>query len=154
MKFKIVLIFSAVITLSLCAFAQTVPPSQTVGADAQRDKALQEQKDIEEQIQKKKKKPEIKEETPKEAPVPADAKRVQIKKIVIDGATLVSEKELRSAVSEYEGKDLALSEMQKVADKITEIYRKKGYTTSRAYLPPQTIKDGILTIKIIKGKVY
>lgn len=153
MKFKIVLIFSAVIILSLCAFAQTVPPSQTIGASAQREKALQEQKDIEEQIQKKKKKPEIKEETPKETPAPADAKRVQIKKIVIDGATLVSEKELRSAVSEYEGKDLALSEMQKVADKITEIYRKKGYTTSRAYLPPQTIKDGILTIKIIEGKV-
>ncbi|MDD5595645.1 MAG: POTRA domain-containing protein, partial [Candidatus Omnitrophica bacterium] len=41
----------------------------------------------------------------------------------------------------------------KIADKITEIYRKKGRTTSRAYLPPQTIKDGILTIKVIEGKV-
>ncbi|MFA5196317.1 MAG: ShlB/FhaC/HecB family hemolysin secretion/activation protein, partial [Bacteroidales bacterium] len=32
-------------------------------------------------------------------------------------------------------------------------YREKGYSTSRAFLPPQTIKDGILTIKIIEGKV-
>ncbi|MCK9613900.1 MAG: BamA/TamA family outer membrane protein [Candidatus Omnitrophica bacterium] len=153
MNLKIASIFTAIIILSFGAFAQTVPPSQTIGATEQRDRALEEQKAIEQQIQTKKKKPEIKEEPVKEAPLPADTKKVQIKKIVVEGATLLSEKELKGIVSGYEGKDLALSEMQKIADKITESYRKKGYTTSRAYLPPQTIKDGILTIKIIEGKV-
>lgn len=153
MKFKIFCIFSAIIILSFSAFAQTVPPSQTIGATEQRDKALEEQKAIQEQIEQKKKKPEVKEELPKEEPAAADTKKVQIKKIAVEGATLISESELKGIISEYEGKDLTLSEMQKVADKITESYRKKGYTTSRAYLPPQTIKDGILTIKVIEGKV-
>ncbi|MCK9574123.1 MAG: hypothetical protein M0R20_07020, partial [Candidatus Omnitrophica bacterium] len=153
MKFKIFCIFSTIITLSFGAFAQTVPSSQTIGAGAQREKALEEQKAIEQQIEQKKKKPEIKEEPEKEAPLPPDTKKVQIKKIVVEGATLISEKELKGIVSEYEGKDLALPEMQKIADKITAAYREKGYSTSRAFLPPQTIKDGILTIKIIEGKV-
>ncbi|MFA5008278.1 MAG: ShlB/FhaC/HecB family hemolysin secretion/activation protein [Candidatus Omnitrophota bacterium] len=153
MKSKLILIFSAIIILSFNVFAQVPPSSQTIGAVEQRDKALEEQKAIEQQIEKKKKKPEIKEEPAKETPSPADTKKVQIKKIIVEGATLLSEKEIRGIVSEYEGKDLNLSEMQKVADKITEGYRKEGYSTSRAYLPPQTIKDGVLTIKIIEGKV-
>ncbi|MDD4955551.1 MAG: ShlB/FhaC/HecB family hemolysin secretion/activation protein [Candidatus Omnitrophica bacterium] len=153
MKSKIVLIFSVILGLSFSVFSQTVPPSQTIGADEQRQRALEEQKAIERQIQQKKKKPEIKEEPAKETPLPPETKRVQIKKIVIEGATLISEKEIRAVVSEYEGKELALPEMQKVADKVTEVYREKGYTTSRAYLPPQTIKEGILTIKVIEGKV-
>jgi len=153
MKSRILAIFSAVIILSFNSFAQTVPSSQTIGADAQREKAREEQQAIEQQIETKKKKPEIKEEPQKEAPLPPDTKKVQIKKIVVEGATLLSEKALRAITSEYEGKDLALPEMQKIADKITAAYREKGYSTSRAYLPPQTIKDGVLTIKIIEGKV-
>jgi hemolysin activation/secretion protein len=43
--------------------------------------------------------------------------------------------------------------MQKIADEITDLYRKYGRSTSRAYLPPQTIKDGVLIIKVIEGKV-
>ncbi len=44
--------------------------------------------------------------------------------------------------------------MQKVADLITDAYRVKGYPTSRAYIPPQTIgKDGVLLIRIVEGRV-
>ena len=41
--------------------------------------------------------------------------------------------------------------MQKVADLITDIYRRKGYVTSRAYLPPQRVEQGILEIRIVEG---
>ncbi len=43
--------------------------------------------------------------------------------------------------------------MQKVADLITDQYRKKGYVTSRAYIPPQNIKKGILIIRVVEGSL-
>ncbi|MEI8012011.1 MAG: ShlB/FhaC/HecB family hemolysin secretion/activation protein, partial [Candidatus Omnitrophota bacterium] len=52
-----------------------------------------------------------------------------------------------------EGKRISLSEMQEVADKITALYRQKGFITSIAILPPQKIQDGRLKINIIEGGI-
>ena len=41
--------------------------------------------------------------------------------------------------------------MQSIADLITDAYRQKGFVTSRAYLPPQKIDQGVLLIKVIEG---
>jgi len=43
--------------------------------------------------------------------------------------------------------------MQKIADLITDEYRAKGYATSRAYIPPQTVKDGLLIVRVVEGKL-
>jgi len=66
--------------------------------------------------------------------------------------TLLSDEDLKKIVSQYEGKELYLSEMQKVTELITDAYKKKGYETSEAHLPAQTIQDNILTIKVIENK--
>jgi hemolysin activation/secretion protein len=41
--------------------------------------------------------------------------------------------------------------MQKAADLVTDAYRKKGYITSRAYLPPQKIEGKTLEIRVVEG---
>ncbi|MEM7816979.1 MAG: POTRA domain-containing protein, partial [Candidatus Aenigmatarchaeota archaeon] len=134
------------------ALAQ-VPPSQTIGAIEQQQKELEEKKKVEEKIKEEKKEAPI-EEVPKEEPTKQPiTQKVLIKKIVVEGITLVSKKEIEKITSQFENKELTLEEMQKIADLITDLYRKKGYATSRAYLPPQTIKDGILNIKVVEGKV-
>ncbi|EJN6080845.1 ShlB/FhaC/HecB family hemolysin secretion/activation protein [Salmonella enterica] len=38
-----------------------------------------------------------------------------------------------------------------MAQKITDLYRRNGLLVARAVLPPQTVKDGVLTIRIIPG---
>ncbi|MFA5272118.1 MAG: ShlB/FhaC/HecB family hemolysin secretion/activation protein [Candidatus Omnitrophota bacterium] len=153
MKQKIFFVFLTLSLICPAVFAQTPPTSQSIGAVDQQQKALEEQRMIEKQIETKRKKPQIEEEKPAEAPAIPEGKKVLIKTIIVEGVTLLSDKDLKAVISQYEGKELYLSEMQKVADLITDIYRKQGHTTSRAYLPPQTIKDGILTIKIIEGIV-
>jgi hemolysin activation/secretion protein len=42
--------------------------------------------------------------------------------------------------------------MQKICDLITDEYRKRGWVTSRAYLPPQNIQNDILVINVLEGK--
>ena len=37
--------------------------------------------------------------------------------------------------------------------RLTEAFVQRGYVTTRAYLPPQNLKDGVLTIAVVPGKV-
>ena len=67
--------------------------------------------------------------------------------------TLVPETVILGITSQYEGKESSLRGMQKIADLITDEYRAKGYATSRAYIPPQTMKDGVLVIRVVEGRL-
>ncbi|EMC1106844.1 ShlB/FhaC/HecB family hemolysin secretion/activation protein [Salmonella enterica] len=42
--------------------------------------------------------------------------------------------------------------LEAMAQKITALYRHHGLLVARAVLPPQTMKDGVLTIRIIPGR--
>jgi hemolysin activation/secretion protein len=83
--------------------------------------------------------------------VPESQEKVFIKAITVTGVTLISEKELRKIIQPYEGKELSVKDMQKVADLITDAYRKKGYVTSRAYIPPQKIENQTLELRVMEG---
>ncbi len=92
--------------------------------------------------------------TQESAPAEEDrGPKVVIKDIQVEGPQVFKAQDLEPIVAPYRGKDLSLSEMQKIADEITAFYRIKGYVTSRAYIPPQNLKNGGLTIKVIEGRM-
>ncbi|MBF0331388.1 MAG: ShlB/FhaC/HecB family hemolysin secretion/activation protein [Candidatus Omnitrophica bacterium] len=89
-----------------------------------------------------------------EAIVVADSgPKVLIKKITVEGAEAVAYADVQKIVAQYEGTEISLKQAQKVADRITDLYRQKGLMTSRAYVPPQSLKEGNLLIKVIEGRV-
>lgn len=79
-------------------------------------------------------------------------RKIEIKKFKITGNKKVSLSEIEKITKEYEGKEITVSELKIISDKITEIYWNKGYITSFAYVPPQKIIDGIVEINVIEGK--
>lgn len=70
----------------------------------------------------------------------------------ISRATLFPEAELKALLADLVGRDLSFSELQQAAMRIAEHYRNKGYL-ARAYLPPQTIDDGVVEIVVVEGKL-
>lgn len=48
---------------------------------------------------------------------------------------------------------MGLPELQKLADLITDEYRERGYVLARAYIPAQEIKEGVVEIAILEGRV-
>lgn len=151
MKNKILFAFLVLLLICPAVFSQSLSNFQTIGTVSRDQKALEKQRAIDKQIKAKKKKSQI-EENSKEASSVPEEKKVLIKTIVVEGATLLSDEDLKKIISQYEGKELYLSEMQKVTELITDAYRNKGYATSEAHLPAQTIQDNILTIKVIENK--
>ena len=81
-----------------------------------------------------------------------DTTLFSVEKIEFSGNTLFSSQILHSLVADGEGKKLNLASLQEIAARITEYYRQQGYPLSRAYIPPQSISQGVVTIKVLEVK--
>ena len=147
MKRTVIGILCVAFVFSFAAAVFAVTPGQVEKSNRE----IEKEKSLRERIEKKLPKPQIEEKQPEEAAPIAPGEKTLVKKITVSAATLVSEKELTAITSQYENKEATLRDIQKIADLITDLYRKKGYVTSRAYLPPQKITDGKLEIRVVEG---
>lgn len=95
--------------------------------------------------------PVIKPEELREPMVEEGGKSIEVKGFKITGALHVSEDKLFSRINSYAGKSYTFSELQKIASLITKAYREEGYFVARAYIPKQSMSDGMLEIAIIEG---
>ncbi|MBE9038252.1 ShlB/FhaC/HecB family hemolysin secretion/activation protein [aff. Roholtiella sp. LEGE 12411] len=80
---------------------------------------------------------------------------VTVKRFLIVGSTVFSEEELASAVSDFLNRPLTIDELYEARYTITNLYIRKGYVTSGAYIPPQEISpgSGVVKIQVIEGKL-
>ncbi len=76
-----------------------------------------------------------------------------VKDFLIVGNRALNWDVVYEVVKPYKEKYLTLNDLKKLSNEITKLYIKKGFITSRAYIPPQSIDDGIIIIKILEGKV-
>jgi hemolysin activation/secretion protein len=115
------------------------------------EREIEKEKLLREKIEEEKPKPEIEKPAPPKVAPPVSEQKILIKKIMVTGVTLLPEKELNDIILQFENKEVTLRDMQKAADLITDAYRRRGYITSRAYMPPQKIEEGRLEIRVIEG---
>ncbi len=78
--------------------------------------------------------------------------RIPVRKIVIDGNRLFPSRRLHRLVASGEGHALTLSQIDALAEKISLFYRQHGYPLDRAIVPPQTVRGGILHLRIIEAR--
>ena len=160
---KIIIVVIALIILSVVyhhapTIAAQIPTGQDVGSLETLTEDIKKDEAITKKITTEKKKPVIEEErgvipqAPSEK-VEVPETKVLITKIEVTGPKILMEKEIQVIVSQYEGKELSLSDFRDVADSITADLRKKGYVTSIAYLPPQKIENNTLEIDVAEGRV-
>lgn len=75
-----------------------------------------------------------------------------VNSIKITGNILFDTATLHALVADAEGKMLKLSDLDGIAARITDYYHAHGYPFARAIIPPQTIHDGVVEIKIIEAR--
>ena len=73
--------------------------------------------------------------------------------VKVDGATAVAPNVVASAYVPYLKKKVSQSDLEAIANAITELYRQRGYYLSRAIVPPQDIVGGHLRVKVIEGSI-
>jgi hemolysin activation/secretion protein len=95
-------------------------------------------------------------------PRPADPKpalpvsptlRVTVTQFNFSGNTLYTTEQLREVVEEFVGKELDFEGLNDAATKVRAYHRSRGYFLAQAYLPQQAIRNGVVEIAIIEGRV-
>ena len=71
----------------------------------------------------------------------------------ITGNMIIGVDTLYPIIKSYEGRRVALSELQKVAAPITEVYKKRGYILAKAYIPEQKVVNGVVEIAVLEGRI-
>jgi len=79
-------------------------------------------------------------------------------KITVDrfefvGNTAFSQEELAKITKPFTKRPISFAELIQARSAVTKLYVDNGYITSGAYIPPQTIEDGTVTIEVVEGSL-
>ena len=84
-------------------------------------------------------------------PEQADKIKFGLSGITVIGSTVYQEADFLPLYEQYLDQEISLTTVYKIAEAITAKYGNDGYVLSRAVVPPQRIKTGIVQIRIVEG---
>jgi hemolysin activation/secretion protein len=92
---------------------------------------------------------------PAPSPLMAQAAKIkfQLNGIILEGNHVFSTRQLLPLYEDYLHKTISVADLFNIVQDITNYYRNSGYIISRAILPPQHVKNGIVHIQIIEGYI-
>lgn len=73
--------------------------------------------------------------------------------VKVGGASAVAPNIIATAYRPYLKKTVSQSDLEAIANAITELYRTRGYYLSRAIVPPQDVVGGHVQVKVIEGSI-
>jgi hemolysin activation/secretion protein len=82
-----------------------------------------------------------------------DNRKIFIKHIVVDGNTAIPDEDIRHLVNPFDGREVSISELEELRQKITQLYIDRGYINSGAIIPKDALKKGEMHFKIIEGRL-
>ncbi len=98
-------------------------------------------------------KPQIELPPPPEGKDLAASVTVTVKQFRFEGNTVISSDELATVTRPYENKLLDSSQLEAIRQALSRYYLDRGFVNSGAILPDQKIENGIITFRIIEGRL-
>jgi hemolysin activation/secretion protein len=93
---------------------------------------------------------------PSLAPAPVQEpllRGVLVRKIIVTGNTVFTPQELAQVTAPYENRVLTSEDLESLRRALTVHYIDHGYINSGAVLPDQAVVDGVVTVRIVEGKL-
>ena len=148
MKLKIIIIFFYTLFFSTKTLAGGggLPTVNDYSQDFDKSKIFKEKKNLIKNVNKKDEKEKIEEK------IIEDELKVLVSKFNLEGNFSISSEEIQELIKDYLNKELTLSELDSVAEDITNLYIDKGMW-ARALLPEQDITKNEITVEIIEARL-
>ena len=86
-------------------------------------------------------------------PVTASGPCFTVHRIVLDGTTLIDERQQQRLVQPWQNQCLDMARINELTNKVSDWYISRGYITSRAFLTEQDLRSGELHFAILEGKL-
>ncbi|RZL64884.1 MAG: ShlB/FhaC/HecB family hemolysin secretion/activation protein [Variovorax sp.] len=89
------------------------------------------------------------------APTVADAsgKRIAVNDIRFTPSEILDAAALERIAADYRGKQVTLTELQQLADRVNALYKDKGVVTALATIPQQDVTAGVIEVRLVEGRV-
>jgi hemolysin activation/secretion protein len=89
-----------------------------------------------------------------EPPSRGDTKPLfKLTSVSVNGANVFPRETIAEVYRSYLGKTVSQADLAEIARLISELYREAGFHLSRAIVPPQEIKNGLIQIRVIEGRI-
>jgi len=79
--------------------------------------------------------------------------KFEIRRFVVEGATLVTEKEINAATASFTGPSRDFADVQRALEALEKLYSQKGYTAVQVLLPEQELEKGEVQFKVVEARV-
>lgn len=78
---------------------------------------------------------------------------IEVKAFRFTGASIVNDAELQVAVKPYLGSHRDFQSLVDAAEAARRVAEKRGLLLAQAFIPPQELKDGVVEIRILEGRL-
>ena len=126
----------------------------SAGAQMERDRRDIERERVMEQIAEDEaaKKNKVEQGEKPSAEEPGAEISFALQQVIWNPSEILTKEQIQAVTASYIGKQVTLKDLREMAEKVTNLYRDKGYMTCGAVLPPQRIHDGVVELRLIEGK--
>lgn len=95
----------------------------------------------------------VKQAPAQNAPAGAEKITFTLKDIDFDGVTVYNKEQLQPIYADKIGETVSLADVYRIANQVTAKYRNEGFILTQVVVPPQTIGDGVPTLRVVEGYV-
>ena len=86
-------------------------------------------------------------------PAPASARAIDINEYRVEGSERLAQGDLEAALEPFLGPGRTLEDVERARAALEKTYSDKGFQSVSVAIPPQTVREGVVTLKVTEGKV-
>ena len=83
----------------------------------------------------------------------ADTQSVFVNSVEVSPSQILTKDEVDQIVRPLIGRSVGIAEIKNVVENINRVYAERGFVTARAFLPEQTVQNGVIRIELVESKV-
>jgi hemolysin activation/secretion protein len=97
--------------------------------------------------------PLVRDPAPAAVPEALRALRITLREIRFEGASVIPRARLEERARRYVGREVSGEELFELARELTALYRAEGYLLSQVIVPPQSLAERRLTLRVVEGYI-
>jgi len=78
---------------------------------------------------------------------------ITVQRFEVVGSTVFSSGKLAQVLAPFTKRPISFSDLYRANESVTKLYTDKGYITSGAFIPPQSLDSGVIKIQVAEGRV-
>lgn len=82
-----------------------------------------------------------------------DGPRFVLREIRFTESEFLAAETLREIAGAYVGREVGFGDLQELVRAVNAVYQERGLLTARAVIPPQRIENGVVTVRLVEGRL-